>query len=133
MPWYYCYADFGPGHQSSDETIVWQSAKLSRDEREELFNHLFGDRDYPIGDIKLTKTITKEEKRNLLSNYKAAISKYREATRQSVEMLKVIEATPTQKTIRPRQLKAEIRSRKTKKLLKEAQKRNREEAAKVKR
>ena len=133
MPWYYCYADFGPGHQSSDETIVWQSAKLSRDEREELFNLLFGDRDYPIGDIKLIKTVTEEEKRNLLSNYKNAISKYRESVKESIEMLKTIEATPTQKSLRPRQLKAERRRRKTEKLLEEAHKRNREEAAKVKR
>lgn len=120
MPWYYCYADHGPGHQSSTEMLHYEQGKLTYEEKKYLFHHLFGSYDWPIGDIKLVKTLTKQEKEELLSLYQSKL-------KDAKQMLGIIKETPIQKTLRPRQLKAERRSRKVKKLIKEAQERNRKE------
>jgi len=112
MPWYYCYADHGPGHQSSTERVVWQPAKLSREEKEELFHDLFGDYDYPIGDIKLVKTLTEKEKEQRVSRFKSELA-------YAYRMLSILKRTPTQKAPRPRQRKEEKRRRQTQKWLEE--------------
>lgn len=62
MPWYYCYADHGPCHQSSSEHLAWEDEKLTPSEKKDLFNSVFEHYDWPIGNVKFVSKLTKEEK-----------------------------------------------------------------------
>jgi len=112
MPWYYCYAHHGPGHQGMTECLVWQSGKLSRREKESLFSDLFNGYEYPIGDVKLVKTLTEKEKEQEVSRFKSELA-------YAHEMLSILKRTPTQKALRPRQRKEEKRRRQTRQWIEE--------------
>lgn len=117
MPWYYCYASHGPGHQSSSERIEYSDQKLSREEKEYLFNDLFGECDYPIGDIRLVNSLTRAEWDHMKNTYETRI-------RFGQKMLKVLEKTPVQGGLRPRQQEKLNRRKKVQELLEKAKKKN---------
>lgn len=117
MPWYYCFANHGPGHQSNTEHVKYSDKELSRSEKEDLFDDLFGCYDWPIGQIRKVKSLTRTEKEDLEQVYKGRL-------REAQKMLKVLETTEVQAGLRPKQREKLKRRLRNKKLLEKIQKRN---------
>ena len=95
MPFYYVYADFGPGHATSKDLIEWSDYDLSDQGMKDLFKSNFGDYDYPKGKVVKIKSLTLEEKNK-------EVSKYYRQFQQAQKMLAVLLDVPIRRTDRPR-------------------------------
>ena len=72
MPWYKIEANTGPGHQSHYLNYVWQDEKLTRSEREDLFESELQHRD-AIGTIVAVRRLPAKVRDHKIVMYKQRI------------------------------------------------------------
>lgn len=73
MPWYKFYAKHGPGHAGYSEGFSFSERPLSRDQRQERWDKLFGNYEYPIGGVKLVRELPRQVLDEKIRGYRASI------------------------------------------------------------
>jgi hypothetical protein len=62
MPWYKLQASYGPGHQSGHTTYKFSDTTLTEEERRDILDREFADRDWPIGTVIALKGLPRDIK-----------------------------------------------------------------------
>ena len=89
--WYRINARFGPGHQSKDWGYFWSGRRLSRADKQAVFEDTYRDRSWPVGHVRLVRRLPKRVIEQKIRNCKAAI-------RGNQEMLEILATTPVRRT-----------------------------------
>ncbi len=75
--WYKFSADHGPGHQGHTEYYKWCNRCLTKDEKEEIWENLFRERDWPIGKVQKIKKLPEKEREKQILKYKSQLNSAR--------------------------------------------------------
>jgi len=73
MTWYKFTACYGPGHQSGSTEYRWYHEDLSAEDKQEHFEAIFGDHDWPVGSVRKIAKLPKLVKKNKITGYESAI------------------------------------------------------------
>ncbi len=71
--WYRFYCHSGPGHQSMWEQYHWFETPLSEEEKEQLWEEFFYERDYPIGGVEEIEELPEKERKLQVMKYRAML------------------------------------------------------------
>ena len=83
MSWYRIEADYGPGHQSHSGEYQWFDRKLTRAEKQEVFEETFKGHDWPVGSVSVVSKLPKKVVEEKILQYKRTIE-------QATKMLTVL-------------------------------------------
>lgn len=89
--WYKMKAKYGPGHQSGDFGYFWSGHRLSREEKQTIFDDAYRDQDWPIGSVRLVRALPKRVIERKIQYCDASI-------KGAQHMLQVLRATPVRRT-----------------------------------
>lgn len=117
MPWYRFYADYGPGHQSHSAVYRWFDSPLNREEKQENFEDIFRDREWPAGSVLRLRGLPADIKSQKIKEIAVA-------SKEGKRLLAILKKTPItgRESIELRRQKA--RHLRLDKFIKEAKKRN---------
>jgi hypothetical protein len=87
MPWYKIFCDSGPGHQSHHEFYHWEDKKLTKQDKEYLWEEAFSDRDWPIGDVILVNKLPLDYHKKMLSQIQEKIKSFKEDKKKEFSRL----------------------------------------------